>query len=97
MNKKVIMIVAIPLMVVAFVAFVGIASSYFCDKDDGPIEETAEAIIAAQADRLLGVDEKTFQIDLTPDSKELGEVAMLKIQDEWCREHCKVKGNQNGN
>lgn len=64
--------ILLPLILIAFAAAVGIGASYFTKKDDGPVEEFAEAQIENEAEVVFNLPHGTMtgRIDLTPGSKE---------------------------
>ena len=81
------MVIIIPVGIFVIAAIVGITSTYF-GNDDNPLEEATENIMEFEAEFLLGLDRDTLDFDLTPDSKELGEVAMMKIRESAYRCPC---------
>lgn len=88
MDKRDFMSFFVPVAIIVFAGIVGIASISFTKHDDGPVEEMAEEVIDMQCEKLLGGD--CDNIDLSPDSIELGEVARMKLIDD-CKTYCDDK------
>jgi hypothetical protein len=60
--------IGVAIIVAAIV--VGIGSKVLTKEDDGPIEEIAEDVLENQLEKLLGLQENTLGIDLSPGSDE---------------------------
>lgn len=60
----------VPIIIISFAVIIGLSSALF--KEDKPIEDESATF-----------DNQDVDFGLTPDSKELGPIAMMKIREAW--------------